>query len=443
MEADKSRNLIHLIKKHIAYYLLCDKFDQCCTFITRTLIFGFLFSYAKTGWLESFWTPTSGIGIFALYILIVIYPRRKYTNSIAILGFLLFCGTIFVVSCRNGFAPTFWEWMFIFSSVFLSLLIINFSPKICSQKQEGVYDSKKSLKKSTPDKPKKLTLIIGCSLLIFWFFYPRFLLWFLGSDLVKSPYDNLESLFVGAALIFSLHSIFLQKEQIENDRSIFEKEFLHSQRQKLESNLFEYSRKYESLRNACGEKNLDALYTCISKLYWDINETWDSETNTIDSHKICTEIKSFYYLANKKYTLVAPLRLYLKTVQSSQLRDDEKSQYYSLFLEILPAKEQAILLTCLFASDHSYDKTSFYFDNKNILHSLFEVSNEFSNSTDTFLNVINAVICFPSDEPIDCLYAYISKLKNEHIEKRNWWKTVDWDAIFSAYEKHLEELKKN
>ena len=104
----------------------------------------------------------------------------------------------------------------------------------------------------------------------------------------------------------------------------------------------------------------------------------------------------------------------MKAVECSQINNEDKSRYYSWFVDMLPSKERAILLTCLFCKENSYDNTSFYSMKKASMCLLFNEKDERNNSTETFIDVVGSVICYPYDERNPFLYEHILEIKNKH-----------------------------
>ena len=412
---------------HLTQYL-------CFSFVPRTIFF-LCFGYiAYTGWLESFITPTSWIGIFAFWILLLLYPRKQQINAYGTYGILLFVLAFTFIIASEKLNLSIYQWSSILIVLFLALRLINKKDKKIITQQKPHTPSTRNITKNT--------IIFALILLAIWFFYPYIFLSFFSPIKAENPYDNLESFLAGSALIASIYAIFLQSKQLENEKQSFELQYELTQKQKIESNLFDFLQKYETIRkeHLC---YIHPMYKILKDLYIEINQAWDSKEFQINAKDIATRVECFYNNAIEKCSFPSAMKLFMKLVQASPLKQEEQHQYYSLFIGMAPKKEQAIILTCLFGTEPHLMNSSFFNSIKQQMHFLFGEETEYTGTTETFFNIIGTVICFPQDEPKECLYNLILELKKEHEDKKFWWKNVDMDAIFESCRNYLNKGNKN
>lgn len=305
------------------------------------------------------------------------------------------------------------------------------------RKQKNFGRNSDCVKKNGVDYGNAKTIAISASMimLLIWFFYPYLFLFIFDSYNVGNPYENLESLFAGAVLVASATAVVLQLMQLKNEKNTFALQFEFAQKQKIESNLFDCLQKYSTLRKECGDDNIDMLYKIINDLYTEINNLWEDKKYSIESeiNTIVYNIDCFNDCVSEKYALDLPLKIYMKAVECSQINNEDKSRYYSWFVDMLPSKERAILLTCIFCKDHSYDNTSFHSMKKSSMYLLFNEIDEQNNSTDTFIDVVGSVICWPYDERIPSLYEHILEIKNNHENRRELFMKRMMEQFSKAY----------
>ena len=387
-------------------------------FTLKTMSFWSLYGMAFYGWLNKYTTHTSFVGVIAFYILVLFFPTRKTLNVMSsfcvCFSFLIFS----LVIINGNVCVSLCQWIILLIICVATLRIINTKEE--NKKNFGRDFGRDSdcLNKNGVDFGNAKTIAISASMimLLIWFFYPYLFLFIFDSYNVGNPYENLESLFAGAALVASATAVVLQLMQLKNEKNTFALQFEFAQKQKIESNLFDCLQKYSALRKECGDDNIDAIYKIIKDLYEQINNLWEEKNHSIESDlsTIVYNIDRFNDFVSEKYALDSPLKIYMKAVESAQINNEDKSRYYSWFVDMLPSKERAILLTCLFCKEHSYDNTSFYSMKKASMCLLFNESDERNNSTETFIDVVGSVICCPYDERNPSLYEHILEIKNKH-----------------------------
>lgn len=375
--------------------------------INRTLVFSLLLYLAKQGWLAPYVHSTSYIGIFGFYVLILCYPvRAEIKTAVALLPLLL---TFFLVLLLEEIALSFIQWLFILISYLIPFWCIT------DDEQDANAESSKFSVKSLCSV-RKCVVLGSLLLLALWFFYPYVLQNWLGFE-NEDPYENLGSLLAGAALVSSALAIVMQGQQLRLEKETSETQLRLANKQKIESALFECMQRYTAVSRECGKERMDALYERIRDVYVDINQFWQYKEVKSDILGIAEKVDTFHREAVQEFALSMPLEIYSKLISSTLIDDDEKSQYFSLFINGLPKREQAILLTCFYSYGRYGADRPYYLDYKKEMHFLFNEMEDSNESTETFFNVVSLVVCYHPDEPLEYLLDHIRDEK-ERCEER-------------------------
>lgn len=375
--------------------------------INRTLVFSLLLYLAKQGWLAPYVHSTSYIGIFCFYILILCYPvRAEIKTAVALLPLFL---TFFLVLLLEEIALSFIQWLFILISYLIPFWCIT------DDEQDANAEISKFSVKSLCSV-RKCVVLGSLLLLVLWFFYPYVLQNWLGFE-NEDPYENLGSLLAGAALVSSALAIVMQGQQLRLEKETSETQLRLANKQKIESALFECMQRYTAVSRECGKERMDALYETIRDVYVDINQFWQYKKVKPDIRGIAEKVDTFHREAVQEFALSLPLEIYAKLIVSTPIDDDEKSQYFSLFINGLPKREQAILLTCFYSYGRYGADRPYYLDYKNGMHFLFNEMDDYNESTETFFNVVSMVVCLHPDEPLEYLLDYI-RAEKERCEER-------------------------
>lgn len=388
----------------------CERKTRCLEWlkryfyiINRTLVFSLLLYLAKQGWLAPYVHSTSYIGIFCFYILILCYPvRAEIKTAVALLPLFL---TFLLVLLLEEIALSFIQWLFILFSYLV--------PFWCIMDDEKPEPSKRSEKSLC--SVRKCVVVGALLLLVLWFFYPYVLQNWLGFE--EDPYENLGALLAGAALVTSALAIVMQGQQLKLEKEASDTQLRLANKQKIESALFECMQRYTAVSRECGKERMDALYETIRDVYVDINQFWQYKKVKPDFRGIAEKVDTFHREAVQEFALSMPLEIYAKLISSTLIDDDEKSQYFSLFINGLPKREQAILLTCFYSYGRYGADRPYYLDYKNGMHFLFNEMDDYNESTETFFNVVSMVVCLHPDEPLEYLLDYIRDEK-ERCEER-------------------------
>lgn len=384
----------------------------CFAFVPRTIFFLCFGGLAYAGWLESYITPTTWIGIFALWILILFYPPKNQINVWGTYSIILLTLAFTSIIYYENLTLSFYQWSFILLTHFLTLKLI------C--KSSAIFTKNKSAN-NTQKNTKKYILVLAILLLIFWFFYPNILNYFSPNNLLKDPYENLETLLTGGALIATALTVHLQTRQIAMERQKNESEYAMAKSNKIDGHLYDCWMKYEVLRKECGKEHIDTIYQKIDRLYWQINGLWaQNNDEEIDIDEIISEIRFYYEQTNDIFCLSAPFIFFINILNQSKISDKEQSQYYSRFISLLPKKEKAIILTYILCCEESCNNIPFFSMKKETLYLLFDTKESFSNTTETFINVVRYIIGYfyhPHDADLHDLHELILKAKEDYAKR--------------------------
>lgn len=378
----------------------------CFAFVPRTIFFLCFGGLAYAGWLESYITPTTWIGIFALWILILFYPPKNQINVWGTYSIILLTLAFTSIISYENLTLSFYQWSFILFTHFLTLKTLHKSSKSITQKKPVRGPSQNTA---------KYICVFAILLLLLWFFYPHILFWLFPEDSVKAPYDNLGSLLTGGALIISTFTVCLQMSQIKNDREKFKKEFDLAQSQKIDSYLFDYWKKYDTLKKECGSSVIDEIYKKLFIVYFDINENWTKKSHEINPQEIFSNISFFFEQVDNIFCLSKPFKIFISLVNLLEISPKEKSDYYCRFLDLLPLKEKAIILTYILCCENSCKDTAFYKANRETFHRLFNIEYEINKSTDTFLEIAGYIIGYsPDNLSMEDLHNLIMDTQKKH-----------------------------
>ena len=420
MRTEKQRLYLNTGIEQIKKFCGCIRLPNALiAFTLKTMSFWSLYGMAFYGWLNKYTTHTSFIGIIAFYILVLFFPTRKTHNVISsfcvCFSFLFFS----LVIINGNICVSLRLWIILLIICVATLRIINTKKE---NKNIFVRDSD-CLNKKCDDYGNAKTIAISASMIMLsiWFFYPYLFLFVFDSDIVGNPYENLESLFAGAALVASGTAVYLQTKQIKDERNKFKEEFRFSQRKKIDSNLIDFLRKYETLRNEYGKDIIDSTYEKLFNLYCDIELRWAEKDYDINIQSIICDIRFFYNHTNENFSFFAPFKIFANNVDISALEECEKKRYYDLFVDCLTKKDKAIILTYILCCEESFRETQFYKEREESLYLLFDSEQGSVKTTSTFLKVIKYILGYfysPNDVGLDKLYDYISNEK-ECYAKQN------------------------